>query len=91
MLEVRAVSKSFGGVMAVDGVSASVERGEIVGLIGPNGAGKTTLFNLIAGSLRPSAGQILLNGKPIEGSASACAHPARPRPHVSDSAALCAR
>ena len=66
MLEVRAVSKSFGGVMAVDGVSASVERGEIVGLIGPNGAGKTTLFNLIAGSLRPSAGEIVLNGQPIE-------------------------
>ena len=66
MLDVRAVSKSFSGVMAVDGVSASVQRGEIVGLIGPNGAGKTTLFNLIAGSLRPSAGQIVLNGQPIE-------------------------
>ena len=66
MLEVRGVSKSFSGVMAVDGVSASVERGEIVGLIGPNGAGKTTLFNLIAGSLRPTAGQIVLNGQPIE-------------------------
>jgi branched-chain amino acid transport system ATP-binding protein len=66
MLEVRSVSKSFSGVMAVDGVSASVKRGEIVGLIGPNGAGKTTLFNLIAGSLRPSAGHILLNGQPIE-------------------------
>jgi branched-chain amino acid transport system ATP-binding protein len=66
MLEVRGVSKSFSGVTAVDGVSASVDRGEIVGLIGPNGAGKTTLFNLIAGSLRPTAGQILLNGQPIE-------------------------
>lgn len=66
MLEVRAVSKSFGGMMAVDGVSASVERGEIVGLIGPNGAGKTTMFNLIAGSLRPSGGRIVLNGEPIE-------------------------
>ena len=66
MLEVRSVSKSFGGMMAVDSVSASVERGEIVGLIGPNGAGKTTMFNLIAGSLRPSGGEIVLNGKPIE-------------------------
>ena len=66
MLEVRSVSKSFGGTLAVDGVSASVERGEIVGLIGPNGAGKTTLFNLIAGSLRPSAGEIVLNGRPLQ-------------------------
>ena len=66
MLEVRGVSKSFSGVMAVDGVSAAVRRGEVVGLIGPNGAGKTTLFNLIAGNLRPTAGQIVLNGKPIE-------------------------
>jgi branched-chain amino acid transport system ATP-binding protein len=62
MLEVRSVSKSFNGVMAVDRVSAFVGRGEIVGLIGPNGAGKTTLFNLIAGSLRPSGGEIVLNG-----------------------------
>jgi len=66
MLEIRAVSKSFGGMKAVDGVTASVARGEIVGLVGPNGAGKTTMFNLIAGSLRPSAGNILLNGKPLE-------------------------
>jgi branched-chain amino acid transport system ATP-binding protein len=66
MLEVVGVSKSFSGVTAVDGVSATVERGEIVGLIGPNGAGKTTLFNLIAGSLRPSAGRIILSGRSIE-------------------------
>ena len=66
MLEVRSVSKSFGGMIAVDAVSASVQRGEIVGLIGPNGAGKTTMFNLIAGSLRPSSGRIVLNGEPIE-------------------------
>jgi branched-chain amino acid transport system ATP-binding protein len=70
MLEVRAVSKSFSGVMAVDGVSASVERGEIVGLIGPNGAGKTTMFNLIAGTLPPTAGQILLHGASLEGTPS---------------------
>ena len=52
----------FGGVRAVDGMSLDLMRGEILGLIGPNGAGKTTLFNLIAGALRPTAGQILLNG-----------------------------
>ncbi|MGH7186628.1 MAG: ABC transporter ATP-binding protein [Pseudomonadota bacterium] len=51
---------------AVDGVSLKVERGGIAGLMGPNGAGKTTLFNLIAGTLKPSDGQILLDGAPIE-------------------------
>jgi branched-chain amino acid transport system ATP-binding protein len=65
MLEIRSMTKLFGGVAAVDGVSATVERGEIVGLIGPNGAGKTTMFNLIAGSLRPTAGDIMLNGEPL--------------------------
>ena len=66
MLEVRSVSRHFGGVMAVDAVSMAVRAGEIVGLIGPNGAGKTTLFNCIAGTVRPSAGQILLGGAAIE-------------------------
>jgi branched-chain amino acid transport system ATP-binding protein len=65
MLEVRSVSRRFGGMLAVDDMSATILRGEVVGLIGPNGAGKTTMFNLIAGSLRPSAGSILLNGTPI--------------------------
>jgi branched-chain amino acid transport system ATP-binding protein len=66
MLEVRAVSRHFGGVAAVDAVSMAVGRGEIVGLIGPNGAGKTTLFNLIAGTLKPSGGRILIEGAAIE-------------------------
>ena len=66
MLEVLAVSRHFGGILAVDSVSMAVRRGEIVGLIGPNGAGKTTLFNCIAGTVRPSAGQILLGGAAIE-------------------------
>jgi branched-chain amino acid transport system ATP-binding protein len=66
MLEVRAVSRHFGGLAAVDAVSMAVGRGEIVGLIGPNGAGKTTLFNCIAGTVRPSAGAIVLDGAAIE-------------------------
>jgi branched-chain amino acid transport system ATP-binding protein len=66
MLEVIGVSKHFGGVKAVDDVSFRVDRGSIVGLIGPNGAGKTTMFDLIAGSQRPSAGRILLNGRGLE-------------------------
>ncbi len=67
MLEAIGVSKHFGGVKAVDNVSFRVERGSIVGLIGPNGAGKTTMFDLIAGSQRPTAGRILLNGRALEG------------------------
>jgi len=66
MLEIRAISRRFGGVTAVDRVSMAVGRGEIVGLIGPNGAGKTTLFNCIAGTVRPTTGQILLDGAAIE-------------------------
>jgi branched-chain amino acid transport system ATP-binding protein len=65
MLELRSVARRFGGMMAVDGVSLTVARGEIAGLIGPNGAGKTTLFNLVAGSLAPSGGAILLDGRAI--------------------------
>jgi len=66
MLETRSVSKHFGGVAAVDAVSLKVTQGEIAGLIGPNGAGKTTMFNLLAGSLKPSAGEILLSGRRID-------------------------
>ena len=65
MLEIRGVSKSFGGVKAVDGVSFLVEPNEIHGLIGPNGAGKTTMINLISGLLKLSGGEILLEGRPI--------------------------
>jgi branched-chain amino acid transport system ATP-binding protein len=66
LLDLRSVSKRFGGMRAVDDVSLSIAPGEIVGLIGPNGAGKTTLFNLVAGNLCPSAGNILLDGRAIE-------------------------
>jgi branched-chain amino acid transport system ATP-binding protein len=67
VLRVNNVSKSFGGVRALTDVSLSVGLGEIVGLIGTNGAGKTTLLALIAGNLRPTAGEILLNGTSIVG------------------------
>ncbi|HYH23090.1 MAG TPA: ABC transporter ATP-binding protein [Azospirillum sp.] len=65
ILEVRGVSKRFGGLRAVNDVSFSVERGTIYSLIGPNGAGKTTLFNLISAVLRPSDGGILLEGRDL--------------------------
>jgi len=67
MLEARSVSKSFGGVTAVDDVSFTINAGEITGLIGPNGAGKTTMFNLLAGSLQPSQGDILLRDQSLAG------------------------
>ncbi len=67
MLQLQNVTKSFGALRAVDGVSLEVGRGTITGLIGPNGAGKTTLFNMIAGALAPDGGNILLEGRPIGG------------------------
>ncbi|WP_048440373.1 ABC transporter ATP-binding protein [Caenimonas sp. SL110] len=67
VLDVRGISKRFGGVKAVDNVSLTVMPGEIVSLIGPNGAGKTTTFNLISGVLPPSEGQIFLHGKDTAG------------------------
>ncbi|MEA4837112.1 MAG: branched-chain amino acid ABC transporter ATP-binding protein/permease [Rhodospirillaceae bacterium] len=62
LLDVRGLSKNFGGLPAVQDIAFQVHAGEIVGLIGPNGAGKTTTFNLISGMLKPSAGSIKLNG-----------------------------
>ena len=67
MIEIHNVHKHFGGLRAVDGASMSLAEGAITGLIGPNGAGKTTLFNIIAGELKPSSGQVLLDGKDITG------------------------
>lgn len=67
LLEVLQVSKRFGGLLANENVSFSVNSAQIVGLIGPNGAGKTTLFNCVAGYFAPSAGSIKLNGRNISG------------------------
>ncbi len=67
ILEVSQLSKSFGGVHAVDGVSLNVEKGALVGVIGPNGSGKTTLFNVISGFYKPDSGRILLDGDDVTG------------------------
>ena len=67
MLAIEALTKRFGGVVAVDGVSFGVNAGEVVGLIGPNEAGKTTVLNLVTGFSRPSAGKVLFNGKEVTG------------------------
>ena len=65
LLELQNVSKSFGGIRAVDDVSFTLSEGEIVGLIGPNGAGKSTLVNLITGVHRPTSGRVIFKGEDV--------------------------
>jgi len=67
LLEARNVSKRFGGVQALDGISFSIERGAIYGLIGPNGAGKTTLFNTLTGIYPADLGAFVFDGTPLTG------------------------
>ncbi|AJE21205.1 high-affinity branched-chain amino acid ABC transporter ATP-binding protein LivG [Azotobacter chroococcum] len=67
LLEVRDLAMRFGGLLAVDGVSLSLGARQVLSMIGPNGAGKTTVFNCLTGFYRPSAGEILLDGEPIQG------------------------
>src|SRR5579864_8340637 len=66
-LRVESLTVRFGGLTALDGVSLDVSAGEIAGIIGPNGAGKTTLFNVVCGLLAPRSGDILYNGRSING------------------------
>jgi branched-chain amino acid transport system ATP-binding protein len=67
ILETQALTKAFGALTAVNGVSLGVEAGTLHSIIGPNGAGKTTLFNLLTGTFPPSSGRILLDGRDITG------------------------
>ena len=67
VIDVRNVSKRFGGLQAVNNCSLSVARGSITGLIGPNGAGKSTLFNLVAGNIVPDSGEIWFDGSNVTG------------------------
>ena len=67
LLETRGVVKRFGGLTAVDGVSLRSSLGTILGLIGPNGSGKTTLLGVLAGTIPPTAGTVLLGDEPISG------------------------
>jgi branched-chain amino acid transport system ATP-binding protein len=67
-LEVKNISKQFGGLQALNGVSFSLEKGEIAGLIGPNGAGKTTLFNVVSGYYPPNSGDVIFEGRQITNS-----------------------
>ncbi len=65
ILEVRNLTKRFHGLLAIDRVTFALERNQILGLIGPNGAGKTTLVSLVSGTLQPTEGSVLFEGKPI--------------------------
>lgn len=67
LLEVRSLTKRFGGLTAVDSVEFDVTAGELLGVIGPNGAGKSSLFNLLTGVLAPTEGQVIFRGSPIAG------------------------
>lgn len=67
LLKVSGLSRQFGGLMALRGLNFEISRGEIIGLIGPNGAGKTTAFNVITGTILPSAGEVHYGGKRISG------------------------
>ena len=66
LIQLKGVSRAFGGLKAVDGLDATIMPGEIVGLVGPNGSGKTTALNLITGNLRADSGRIVFGGQPIE-------------------------
>ncbi|MCI0184710.1 MAG: ABC transporter ATP-binding protein [Acidibacillus sp.] len=69
LLEVRNVVKIFGGFRALDGISFSLERGEILGLVGPNGSGKTTCINVISGLYKPDGGQVIFANRHVAGNA----------------------
>jgi len=66
LLEVRGISKQFAGVRALDGVSLKLDRGEVLAIVGENGAGKSTLMRIVAGVTRPTSGEIIVDGQPVE-------------------------
>ena len=67
MLELKGLTKHFGGIMALNGVDMHLRKGEFAGLIGPNGSGKTTVFNVVTGIYHPDRGSVAMEGKPIVG------------------------
>jgi len=67
ILEVRGLTRHFGGIRALDGVDFRIGRGELAGIIGPNGSGKTTLFNVITGIYRPDRGSVTMEEEEITG------------------------
>ncbi len=87
-VEARALTVRFGGLTAVDAVSAAFAPGELVGIIGPNGAGKTTFFNALSGVVAPTSGELFALGERLTGARAAPLRRARHRPHLPDAARL---
>lgn len=67
LLEARSITMQFGGLKAVDSLQFNINKGELMGLIGPNGAGKTTVFNMLTGVYQPTSGEVIFDGKSIQG------------------------
>ena len=88
LLELKGVSKAFGGLQVISDLDLHVDEHEIVSVIGPNGAGKTTLFNLVTGVYAPEQGEILFEGESIVGLRAEQDHPQGHRADVPDAAAV---
>ncbi len=88
LLEIRDVTRRFGGIVAIDDVSLDVDSGQIVGLIGPNGAGKTTLFNVVTRLYKPDTGTVALRGEEPAAHPAAPGRSARDRAHVPERRAV---
>ena len=88
ILETEHLTKQFGGLTAVDGVSFRVPERSIVSIIGPNGAGKTTFFNMLTGLYKPSLGSVIFDGKDVTTQAPGPDHRARRRAHVPEHPAV---
>ncbi|MEY9202834.1 ATP-binding cassette domain-containing protein [Bradyrhizobium elkanii] len=88
LLDVKSLTKRFGGLTAVSNVAFGIERGEIIGIFGPNGSGKTTTLSLIAGILKPTSGVILWKGNDISTLSAVRGCSARVGQDLSESAAL---
>ncbi|SUV84700.1 leucine/isoleucine/valine transporter ATP-binding subunit [Bordetella pertussis] len=88
LLKVSGLTMRFGGLLAVDSVAFEVRRDEVFAIIGPNGAGKTTVFNCVGGFYKPTAGEIVMDGKPITGMPSHKGGAPWPGAHVPERAAV---
>ena len=89
LLELKDVTKQFGGLTAVDRLSLSMEKGEILGVIGPNGAGKSTAFNCIAGVFPPTKGEVVFDGHDDQWAKALGSVQKRDCPYISDRETLC--
>jgi simple sugar transport system ATP-binding protein len=88
LIELRDITKSFGSIYALGGVSLHVNPGEVVGLLGDNGAGKSTLIKILAGVIKPTSGEIIIQGKHVSNWTPARSRAAGPLPSSSPSSGI---